>query len=110
MHRIIRISLILLFFSTAVFDGMGIVCADNPRETGYSTYEGRISDIDWVASRMTVNGVGSMEFHVPKEARITKLGSIIMFADLNILDDVIVKYYEDPSGKNVVVRITVVIV
>lgn len=110
MRKIIRISLVLLFFSTAVFGGANLSCADNPRETGYNTYEGRISDINWVASRMTVNGVGSMEFHVPKEAMITKLGSAITFADLNILDDVIVKYYEDPSGKNVVVRITVVIV
>ncbi len=110
MRKIIRISLVLLFFSTAIFGDANLSCADNPRETGYNTYEGRISDINWVASRMTVDGVGSMEFYVPKEARITKLGSGITFADLNILDNVIVKYYEDPAGKNVVVRITVVIV
>lgn len=100
----------MLFFYIAVFGGTDLSCADNTQKEEYNTYEGRISDLNWVASRMTVDGVGSMEFYVPKEARITKLGSAITFADLNILDNVIVKYYEDPSGKNVVVRVTVVIV
>lgn len=110
MHKFIRLIPFLLFFLVAASGDTKLCRADDAQKEEFNTYEGRISDINWVASKMTVNGVGSMEFYVPREAKLTKLGSSIMFADLNILDNVIVAYHEDPSGKNVAVRITVTIV
>lgn len=85
-------------------------CADKPAGPAINHFEGRISYIDWVASRMIVDGVGRIEFHVTKDIKVRKLGNSITFANLNLLDDVIVDYYEGPSGGYIVTQITVKVV
>jgi len=85
-------------------------CADVPDLPKTHNYEGRIAYINWVTSKMIINGVGQKEFYVPSGTKIRKLGNYISFSDLNILDNAVVNYYEDPSGKNIVVRITITVV
>lgn len=96
-----------IFFIAATIGISSSYCADGP-ET--NRYEGRISYLDWVTSKMIINGVGRMEFYVPPNTKIRKLGRSISFSDLNLLDSASVNYYEDPSGKNVAVRITITVV
>lgn len=96
-----------IFFITAALGISSPYCADQPK---INQYEGRISYLSWVTSKMILNGVGQMEFYVPPGTKMRKLGSSIDFSDLNILDNATVNYYEDPSGKNVAVRITITIV
>ncbi|MCX5665897.1 MAG: hypothetical protein NT036_02470 [Candidatus Omnitrophica bacterium] len=96
-----------IFLIAAALGASPSYCAD---ESKTSHYEGRIAYLDWVGSKMILNGVGQMEFYVPRGTRIRKLGGSISFSDLNILDNAIVNYYEDPSGKNIAVRITITVV
>jgi hypothetical protein len=99
---------VVVIFYVVVTIGVSLsYCADN---AGMNRCEGRISYLDWVTSRMVVNGVGQTEFYVTRDTKIRKLGSTIMFADLNLLDNAIVSYYEDASGKNIAVRITITVV
>ena len=106
MTKIIKVAAVI-FFITAMFAASISYCADEPR-TGQ--YEGRISYLSWVASKMILNGVGQMEFYVPPGTKIRKLGVYINFSDLNILDNATVNYYKDASGVNVAVRITITVV
>lgn len=106
----INIALALLLALGAVYFSAGICSAEETPKQEFNTYEGRVSYLDWVSSEMSVNGVGTLNFYVPREAKISKLGRSITFADLNILDNVIIKYYREPTGRNVVVRITVTVV
>lgn len=98
---------ITVFFIAAALGISSLYCADQPK---INQYEGRISYLNWVTSEMILNGVGQMEFYVPSGTKIRKLGNSINFSDLNILDNATVNYYEDPSGKNVAVRITITMV
>ncbi len=106
MTKIINIAVAALFI-TATFTASISYCADEPRT---SQYEGRISYLDWVTSKMILNGVGQKEFYVLPDTKIRKLGGSIAFSDLNILDNATVNYYEDASGKNIAVRITITVV
>ena len=96
-----------IFFIAATLGILSSYCEDQPR---ISQYEGRISYINWVASKLILNGVGQMEFYVPPGTKIRKLSDSINFSDLNILDNAAVSYYEDPSGENVAIRITITVV
>ena len=96
-----------IFFIAAALGMPPSYCADEPR---MDRYEGRISYLDWVASKMILNGVGQKEFYVLPDTKIRKLGGSIAFSDLNILDNATVNYYEDASGKNIAVRITITVV
>ena len=110
MNKFIKTGLILLILSAALSAGARSYCADARQKDKYDTYEGRVSYLDWVTLKMRVNGVGVMEFYVPKEAKLSKLGKPIMFMDMNILDNVIITYYKDPSGRNVAIKIIVIVV
>lgn len=111
MARFVRIGTVtLMIFLLAALFVKPSICIDKPKNLETDSFEGRVSYLNWVTSKMIVNGVGVMEFYVSREARITKLGNSITLADINILDDVIVKYYEDNSGRNIVMQITVVVV
>jgi len=97
----------VIFLIAATLGASPSYCAGQPR---VNQYEGRISYINWVTSKMILNGVGQMEFYVPSNTNIRKIGRSIAFSDLNILDNATVDYYEDPSGKNITVRITITVV
>ena len=106
MTKALKITAVI-FLIAATLGASLSYCADQPK---ISQYEGRISYINWVTSKMILNGVGQMEFFVPPGTNIRKLGGSIEFSDLNILDNATVSYYEDDSGKNVTVRITITVV
>lgn len=84
--------------------------AEDAKKPIISEFEGRVSYLNWVTSRMKVNGVGNMEFYIPRGTRISKLGSTIMLADINILDNVIIRYLVDEHGRNIAVSINVTVV
>ncbi|MDO8535749.1 MAG: hypothetical protein Q7S30_01880 [Candidatus Omnitrophota bacterium] len=102
----VKIAIIICLVSAALGASFSYG-ADQPR---MNRYEGRISYLDWVTSKMIVNGVGQMEFYIPKDVRMRKLGGWITFGNLNLLDNVSVDYYEDLSGKNIAVHINVTVV
>jgi hypothetical protein len=62
------------------------------------TLEGKIADIDWVASDIVVktfDGADEITFMVPRDTKITKGTDIIDLSDLNQEDQVTVQYYDD---------------
>ena len=110
MPKILRITALALFFSIAVLAISPSYCQDMPKKFQIKFFEGRVSYIDWVTSKIRINGVGTMEFYVPKDAPIKKLGARIWLTDINILDNALIRYYEDPSGVSVVIDIMVTVV
>lgn len=105
---VIVLSSALIAASPAV---LPLHCKDAQKKPQAKSFEGRVSYINWVTSIIRINGVGGeMEFYVPKNTPISKLGSRIWLPDINILDNAIVRYYEDPSGVNLIVNITITVV
>lgn len=110
MNKIIRIITLSLALVTATSVFSTSYCVDLPQKKQIKIFEGRVTYISWVASKVTVSGVGLMEFYVPKDTPITKLGSQIWLSNINILDNLIVEYYIDPSGVSTAVKVTVTVV
>jgi len=92
---------------------LSVTCSysvQNPKKPRIDQFEGRVSYCNWVTSIIKVRGVGNMEFYVPRGVRITKLAVPITLADINVLDNVIIRYYDDGYGKNIAVSINVTVV
>ncbi|MDP3792092.1 MAG: hypothetical protein Q8R38_08645 [Candidatus Omnitrophota bacterium] len=108
MNKIIVAIVLSAVFAVAAFFVSPSYCDDKPQ---IKSFEGRVSYINWVTATIRVNGVGGeMEFYVPQNVSIRKLGATIWLMDVNILDNAIVRYYEDDSGGNTVVNITITVV
>jgi hypothetical protein len=78
------------------------------------TAEGRISDIDWAGSKIVVRWLSQDDnvFHdiaitIPDEAKLMKGANEIDFSELEISDDVTVKYYEDLDGNAALISLSV---
>lgn len=105
--RVLLFSLVLL--SVPAFGH----CEDQSQRV-VNTAEGQISDIDWAGSKMTVKWLSQDDnvFHettisVPDDAVMRKNGDSIDFSELEISDDVTVKYYEDFYGNATLINLNV---
>jgi hypothetical protein len=67
------------------------------------TVSGKVNKVDWVGYSMIVrwfqpNGsYDDIGIKVTKKTKIIKAGEHLSFAAINVWDDVIVKYYDDPD-------------
>jgi hypothetical protein len=71
------------------------------------TFSGQVADKDWVASRLTVNGMNEMTFTLSSDIKVMNGTDEISITDLDLDDYVEVKYRESDSGEPVAMRITV---
>ncbi len=88
-------------------------CEDQAQRV-VKTAEGQISDIDWAGSKLTVKWLSQDDnvFHettisVPDGAVMRKNGDSIDFSELEISDDVTVKYFEDFYGNATLINLDV---
>lgn len=77
-----------------------------------ATVTGNIAELDWAGSKMTIKGFNPADntnrevvISVPDDAVMNKGTEGIGFAELEIGDEVTVKYYEDPQGNATLVSL-----
>ena len=99
-----------------VFLGIGMsspcFCAGENTYKEIKTVDGKIDDIDWAGSKIVVkwldeytNNFRSVMIDVPDNAIIRKGTEDIGLSELEVSDDVTVKYYEDIEGNSVLISL-----
>jgi len=78
------------------------------------TAAGQLTGIDWAGSKIVVRWLSQDDntFHdaaitVPDDAKIRKGAEEINFSELEISEDVTVKYYEEPDGTATLINLSV---
>ncbi|MBU1870018.1 MAG: hypothetical protein KJ818_06060 [Candidatus Omnitrophica bacterium] len=114
MTRKFPIILVILIFSfiSCLFAYMQVQ-AQNKQ---IKTLRGQISQIDWVASTITVRWLATegyvsydeVTFFVPDSTRIVKEGASVALTDLQVQDSVIVEYLDTSPGPLKAISLTVV--
>ena len=66
--------------------------------------DGTVTSVDWVGSILVVNDV---RLSVPDEAHLYKSNDTITLSDIEIGDQVVVKYIDKPTGDDLVISATV---
>jgi len=107
-------SMRVLLLSVALLSVPAFGHCEDQGQRVVNTAEGQISDIDWAGSKLTVKWLSQDDnvFHettisVPDDAVMRKNGDSIDFSELEISDDVTVKYYEDFYGNATLITLNV---
>ena len=95
----------VIFIAAFILWGAGLsYCEGDNREL--KTFHGNVTEIDWVGSLLTVEGVDEITFFVPSDVKIKKGAEDTSLSDIELNDSVLIKYYDDPSGTPKAIRIT----
>ena len=104
---LIAVLLILTAGAYAQEDNDTMVYQDHDSLPEMSTFDGTVSNIDIVGSKLTVSGISKESFSVPLDAIIKRDALDIRLSDISIGDYATVDYNSDPSGKKIAHNITV---
>ena len=105
MVNISKASVIILVAVMISLSGSMSCCADSNPDL--KTFRGTVQEIDWVGSLLTVEGVDEVTFYVPPGTKIINGIETISLSSIEQSDVVLIKYYDDQSGRSTAVRISV---
>lgn len=97
----------MIFIIAVTFFGADDIAYCDDASRILKTFRGTVEEIDWVGSLITVMGADEITFFVPSDTRIINQTETISLSGIELSDEVLIKYYDDPSGTPKTVSITV---
>ena len=105
MKKIFK-TLAVIFAAVLVFSAGSVCrCDDSPQDL--KSLSGKVTNVDWVGSLLTVDGGDEITFYVPSGMDIRCGTEMVSLTDLAQGDQVLVKYVDNPPGRPKAVSIAV---
>lgn len=101
-----RLSLKAIVLAVAIFFTAVAYCDDYYEGPPLKTIDGRVSSVDTLSSKITIDAVNMITFYVPTNAVIKQDVFDIRLSDLKAGDYVTVAYRDDSSGRHSAESIT----
>ena len=96
MRNLMKMGIIVFLAALILCTACNSYCDDSGREL--KTFRGSVMEIDWVGSLLTVEGMDEITFYVPPGTRIINGVEKVSLSDIEQNENVLIKYYDDPSG------------